>query len=80
MSLQSSITVNGVRLSARQIQSAPQRQATGGHSIAATKAGDIHWTLWSGEYGPDELHVFNVGAVRRRGASFGQKIAFLRIL
>ena len=68
---QKTITINGTKLTASAIRRAPQAKATGGHSIATTKAGEIHWMEWQ-----DEVHVFNAGAVQR-DAAFGTKVAFL---
>jgi hypothetical protein len=69
--MQKTITINGIKLTAAAIRRAPQQAASGGHNIAATKAGEIHWMDWSGA-----VHIFNAGAVCRDGA-FGSKIAFL---
>ena len=69
--MQKSITINGVKLTAKAIRKSPQSEAVGGHSIAETKAGEIHWADWDGE-----THIFNAGAVQRY-ALFGEKIAFL---
>ena len=69
--MQKTITINGFRLTAFAIRNAAQAKASGGHSIATTKAGEVHWADWSGE-----THIFNAGAVRRN-AAFGAKIAFL---
>jgi hypothetical protein len=65
------ITVNRIRLTSSAIRNAPQAEASGGHNIATTKAGEIHWMDWDGE-----THIFNAGAVRRN-APFGAKVAFL---
>lgn len=69
--MQKTITINGIKLTAFAIRNADQTEASGGHSIATTKAGEVHWMDWSGE-----THIFNAGAAHR-DAAFGAKIAFL---
>jgi hypothetical protein len=69
--MQKTITINGIKLTATAIRKSPQSEAIGGHNIAKTKAGDIHWIDWDGE-----THIFNAGAVDRKVA-FGSKAAFL---
>lgn len=69
--MQSTLTVKGIKLTASAIRRARQSEAKGGHNIATTKAGEIHWMDWDGE-----THVFNAGAIRRNN-NFGAKIAFL---
>ena len=71
--MQSTITIKGIKLTASAIRKAPQSEAVGGHNIASTKAGEIHWMSWNDG---EEVHVFNAGAVRRN-AAFGSKVAFL---
>ena len=71
--MQKTITINGIKLTAAAIRRAPQTEATGGHNIATTKAGEIHWMGWGDT---DEVHIFNAGAVRRDSA-FGTKVVFL---
>jgi len=69
--MQKTITINGIKLTAFAIRNAEQTPATGGHLIASTKAGEVHWIDWNGE-----VHVLNAGSVRKN-AAFGAKIAFL---
>lgn len=69
--MQKTITINGIKLTSFAIRNAAQTPAEGGHNIATTKAGEVHWMDWGGE-----THIFNAGAARR-DAAFGTKIAFL---
>jgi hypothetical protein len=71
--MQKTITIKGIKLTAAAIRRAPQFKAIGGHSIAETKAGEIHWMDWNDG---DEVHIFNAGAVWRN-ADFGSKVVFL---
>ena len=68
---QKSVTINGVRLTAASIRRAPQSESNGGHSIAATKAGEVHWMDFDGE-----VKIFNAGAMHRQ-QSFGTVALFL---
>jgi len=69
--MQKTITINGIKLTAFAIRNAKQTSTTGGHNIATTKAGEIHWIDWSGE-----THILNAGAIHR-DAAFGAKVVFL---
>lgn len=71
MSTQKTITVNGIKLTSAAIRRAPQSESNGGHNIATTKAGEIHWMDFDGE-----VKVYNAGAVQREQA-FGSIVAFL---
>ena len=68
---QTTITVNGVKLTSTAIRRAPQSEANGGHNIAITKNGEVHWMDYDGE-----VKIFNAGSVRRN-QSFGSVLAFL---
>lgn len=68
---QKSVTINGNRLTAAAIRRAPQAEANGGHSIATTKAGEIHWMDFDGA-----VKIFNAGAMHRR-QGFGTVALFL---
>jgi hypothetical protein len=70
--MQTTLTIKGIKLTASSIRKSPQSEATGGHNIAMTKAGEIHWMAWD----DNEVHIFNAGAVRRN-AAFGAKVVFL---
>ena len=68
---QKTITINGKRLTAASIRKAAQVEANGGHSIALTPAGEVHWMDFDGD-----VKVFNAGALHRR-TNFGGIVCFL---
>lgn len=68
---QKTITVNGKALTASAIRKSPQDIAQGGHYIASTKAGEIHWIDRR-----DKIAILNAGSVRR-DFPFGSVIAVL---
>ena len=71
MSTQKTITVNGIKLTSAAIRRAPQSEANGGHNIATTKAGEVHWMDYNGE-----VKIFNAGSLRK-GQAYGSVVAFL---
>jgi hypothetical protein len=71
MTTQKTITINKIKLTAAAIRRAPQSESNGGHNIAATKAGEIHWMDYDGE-----VKIFNAGSVQRE-QGFGTIVAFL---
>ena len=68
---QSTKTINGVRFTASKIRRSPQSVANGGHNIATTAAGDIHW-----QDTDNGVVVINAGAVHTE-QGFGSGVCIL---
>jgi hypothetical protein len=77
MSTQKTLTIAGVKLTPNKIKSLPQCKAMGGHNITTIiGVGEIHWMEYNNG---EEIHIFNVGAIRKRNAHFGEKVIFLKV-